>query len=179
MDSDAEEIFVGRLRQDINVKNIKDTPSLLREIDSAPDSYTTRKGKVVSLTHAKDNLKRFVEDLISGSGTLQENLFNNNKEDIRSALTKKEVEDVIDRVKGIPRISNSYKVDIERVGVEREREILKEQPMALSRAELMDLGYYNRSLRKASNELGLSQEDARRLFEREGFAIDERGQIRR
>ena len=61
---------------------------------------------------------------------------------------------------------------------ERENELRKEDPMSLERKDLLDLGYRNRSLRKASNELGLSQDRAIELFEREGFRIDERGQIR-
>jgi hypothetical protein len=62
---------------------------------------------------------------------------------------------------------------------QRENELLKENPMSLRRDKLIELGFYGRSLRKVSYSLGLSEDNAKTLFEREGFTVDERGMIKK
>lgn len=76
MDADAEEIWKDRLTKDIDVDKVRDKQSLLKEIDTTPNSYTTKTGKVVSLTKAKENLKTFVDDLMT-SDSLQNTIVSN------------------------------------------------------------------------------------------------------
>ncbi len=169
MDSAAEEIWIKRLRKDVDSGNITDTESLLKEIDDTPNSYTTKTGKTVDLTQPKQNLKTFVNDLISGSGSLQDTIFDNNTSDLAGATTKDAIKDIENRFVNIPKIDTDRKQLFRGEVAVRERELLKEAPEDLTKEQISETGL--RSIRKLSSELDLTIDETKTLLIDKGFTL--------
>ncbi|MBU0963221.1 MAG: hypothetical protein KKD48_04935 [Nanoarchaeota archaeon] len=86
MDSYAEEIWRERLRTKVTADRIRDTNSLLKEIDNTSNTATvtrTIKGKTVTytmdVTEAKQRLKENINSLIRSSPSLQDVITKNIK----------------------------------------------------------------------------------------------------
>ena len=85
MDADAEEIWKHRLQYDVDLRKIKNRKSLLKQIENLPARKDGR-----NINKAKENLIRFVDDLITGSPSLQKRIkinFNKSIKRIRSLKT--------------------------------------------------------------------------------------------
>tara|TARA_Y100000310_G_C20379061_1_gene667166 strand:+ start:123 stop:674 length:552 start_codon:yes stop_codon:yes gene_type:complete len=174
MDSDAEDIWTKRLRKDVDVDSINDVESLLKEIDDTPDSVflTSKKGIVFErdLTEAKDNLKTFVNDLISGSGSLQDNIIKNNTEELIGATTKEQVDVIVDRVQGITDLDSDSRVSFRNQGALRERELLKEiAPEDITEQQILDSP--RRTIKGFAKDFGITEDKAREVVVREDFTL--------